>query len=523
MSSVKSTLMQIIKDIHSENPAVRYNALSELQDLKEMDFEVNLFLLEKLIEEAAAVFPEAVGEWDDPSFHMIDLVSQFIYPELIESMKSHFDGFSMYAKERAIRYLCEFEEETVLVHLLDILRGNLNKKEIILPLDVLFERPAWVAKIVEQFYEFLKDERYKFDFYRMLAFCLENKYLGSLKPGFVLPVLLQDYQAMKKTYNEYEAAYHPKYVYGSWKATYIPLRTKMELLLSLMVFYYNEEIQKEIQEALLFADPVIKTASVSVCLQRGISIDENHLIECASNLETSETVYWELLRINMENRFPIKQNKQHYFVKSHLFHHVLGQQEFVLSSEKIEIKETLNITNSYGQPIRYYLVTFIDEIDSIHGAWVGAYATEEDEDSIYMWDGTYVIEENFHDYSVEGHIQRFMEQREKEREEMQSFVHYQRKIGNILIQIKGDEFLYFDGEEQVTVKLHEIKQISIKMVKTKGFLFKRNVPTVTICTRYNESVITFPVEYIDYDEFAQTMEELTRHLEDYPYIERIKE
>jgi hypothetical protein len=62
------------------------------------------------------------------------------------------------------------------------------------------------------------------------------------------------------------------------------------------------------------------------------------------------------------------------------------------------------------------------------------------------------------------------------------------------------------------IELHEIKKMTLR---------KKGRKRITeIYNKSNELVISFPQELFEYDDLADSIEELTDHLKEHPYIER---
>lgn len=568
MSNYKSQLKRIVEDLKNTDIAIRSNAIHELIELSEVedDLQLNLLTLEWLAKEATYQYPKPIKEWDEPSYHLINFITHFQLPELIECLIKYYPEYSQAAKEEVFRYITSFEGEEHEIAILDLIEQDIQNNQVVLPLDVLYDNPAIMIKLLDKHTQLFEVEKYKTTFYRLLSFCLDKGYLDRFKPKYIAPLLLVDYQKQIEEILPYQNDYNMKFVYASWKDNYLQQRMIMSIYLSLMEYYFYEEMTPFIKEAMSFPDPFIRTSAIIAALQRNIEVPKELLLDCATNIESTEYFYWEILRIRKEHLFPIKENKQEYFAKSHLFQYIVHEHEFV--PEKIELIKPLDIENSYNQPIRYYLAS-VSYDDQVIPAWVGAYALEEEDDSVHMWEGTYLEDGQFSDKSIEEHIQLFMDKRENEKEEDASTVYYEgtpklskwyyvwyvllayrgyqafstmdpvyitlttlfaalivsyhvykNKLLKKKIEIVGNVVRYTEKDAHSQILLEDIKKITIQKSNMKTRLLDRRSKVVAIYNKQNKVALEFPLECVAYDEFAFVVDQLTDHLKEQPHIQQ---
>ncbi|MEH7399964.1 hypothetical protein V7148_03130 [Gottfriedia acidiceleris] len=567
MSNYKSQLKRIVEGLKHTDPAIRHDAIFELIELSEVDdLQFNLLTLEWLAKEAAYPYPTSFKVWDEPSYHLIKFISDFEIPELTEALIKYYPEYSKAAKEEVFRYITSFDGEEHELAILELIEQDIQNKQVVLPLDVLYDNPGIIIKLLEKHTELFEVEEYKTTFYRLLSYCLDKNYLDRFKTKYIAPLLLVDYQKQVDEFLRYQNDYDIKFVYGSWKETYLQIRSIMAIYLSLMEYYFNDEMTPFIKEAMSFTDPFIRTNAIIAALQRDIDVPEELLLDCATNIESTEYFYWEILRIRKEHLFPINEKKQEYFAKSHLFLHIVQEHDFV--PETIELVKQLDIENSYNQPIRYYLAS-VSHDDQVIPAWVGAYSLEEEDDSIHMWEGTYLEDGQFNEKSIEEHVQLFMDKRANEKEEDASLVHYEGKpkiskwfyawylllalrgyqafstmdpvyisLTTLLaalivsyhiykttlvkkkIEIVGNVVRYTEKDAHSQILLEDIKKITIQKSNMKTRLLDRRSQVVAIYNKQNKVALEFPLECVSYDEFAFVVDELTDHLKEQPHIQQ---
>lgn len=574
MKSYSLKLWRILQGVKSANPAQRFKALAALSDLKEKPTSPKVLMLLKMVKEAAGVFPKPVDIWDDPSYHLLRFASDFRSHDIAKSMIEHYKAYSPFAKSQVIRYLCNLDGEKYRVIIRELAEESFRGGEsVILPLDALFEEPLIVKSLVEKFYQKIEEPQYKNYFYRMLLFCLTNGSLFQFKPDFILPILAEDYQKLREEYLEYDGSYSPKFVYNNWKEGYLAIRDRLGVLISLIEFYFTNETTEILKEALTFRDPHIQTKAAIVSLQKQMAVDEKTLLDCAMNIETTEMLYWELLRINKDHLFPIKKKKQSYFARSHLFNFVIDNSQYLSYPEEIEVVDQVDTENYYGQKVRYYFIAFKQENEP-KLAWVGAYSIDEGPDSIYMWEGTYIDEHELSDYSLEEHKQIFLNKREVRKKDDEEVVAYRSRppfwqvnryllsayclftiagwygyfsendrgmlgfaikmtvVGALYlawrttflmtngVEVKTHTLIYRRFKQRKEVQIHHIQKILVRKEPFWIRFLLRKAQSILVYNEKNEIVMKIPANCVDYEQFSENIHLLTTHLSEQPYIDK---
>ncbi|OIK10809.1 hypothetical protein BIV60_20280 [Bacillus sp. MUM 116] len=557
---------QIVKGFNNPNPDIRFESVQMLWEIEEIEnLTVNAKTLEWLIKEAGNPFPPPVDIWDDPSYQLIHFATNFVIPVVAESLIKYYPHFSMAAKEEVIRYLCLTDGEKHKSTILNMIDDDISINQAIFPLEELFKIPSLVIAILKKHYKHFENDEYKEVFYKFLSFSLDNEYLQDFKPDYIVPILLDDYHKQRELYIDYNKDYNPRFVFSSWKETYLIIRSNMTLYLSLMEYYWNDEFQTLIEEAIQYKDPIIKSSAVITALQRNIPVNDDFLAECATNIESSEFFYLELLRIQKDSMFPVKENKQEFFAKCHLFHYIVTEHEFF--PDNINLIEKVDTTNQYNQPVRYYFASVVSE-GSKTPAWVGAYALEEDNDSIDMWEGTFLEEGEF-DRTREEYIQSFLENREMERHESDSeifysskstikpwfylvyvvlvaraykafstmdmvyiilticfaliilFLHFRKwKQSRRIIHITGSLLKLLDRNNEENIKLENIKEVTVRKANFKSRLFDRTAKLISVYDKKGKLTMEIPFESVNYSEFSFVLDNMTKHLQEPPLIEK---
>lgn len=559
---IEIKLRSILKQVKSENPQKRFEALEQLFQYKmEEGLEVQIDVLKDVIKTAASTFPAPVDHWDNPSFYLIDFVCDFPMPEVIEGLLKHFDGFGLHAKVRAMELLLATEDEGIFYLLEEKIAELIQTEEIDLPVKELAAYPMLIKGILDKTLDQIKSKHYKFQLYDLLLSLVSSGMEHGYKKEIILPSLLNDYQAVKQEYLKFDADFSSKYVYTAWKDSYFAVRSRMRLLIALMEYYYSTDIGAELEQAMSFRDPFIKTEALLVCVAKNLPYDKNTLVEAAEQIETAEMVYWELKERNLEHLYPISEGKQPHLAKTRLFSTIINLPEedegVIRYPEDIHIIDKVETENTYSQPVRYYLLSFLEN-GTRYAGWAGGYALEDGDDTAELWDGSYTDFVEWDSASIEEHKAAFFKKRAEEQEEHQTSVYFESAprlsrgawfflslavihwikeavtgfsedglpflialtvIGGAMclyeltrnkkrkIEIVGQRLVKIDGSKQNTIGLHEIKKVEY------------NKKHVLVYNKKNEVAFTFPLRWVRYELFYVHMLEHTDHLKDQPYIQ----
>ncbi|MEY2194103.1 hypothetical protein AB7942_15385 [Neobacillus sp. BF23-41] len=559
---IELKLRSILKQVKSESPQKRLEAFQQLSEYKHQEgLEVQIDVLMDMIKTAASKFPERVDNWDNPSFYLIDFVCDFPMPEVVEGLLKHFDGLDVQAKERAIETLLTTEDEEIFYVLEEKIIGLIQTEDFFIPVKDLEPYPMLIKGILDKTLEHLNTKHYKFMLYDLLLSLNSSGLEQGYKKEVILQTLLEDYQAEKQAYLKFDADFTSKYVYTAWKDSYFVLRSRMRLFISLMEYYYSTDMGAELEQAMSFRDPFIKTEALIISIAKNLPYNQNTLVEVSNQIESAEMVYWELKERNLEHLYPITKEKQPHLAKSRLFSTIINlpeEEEGVIRfPEDIQIIDKIDTENTYGQPIRYYLLSFL-HIGTRYAGWAGGYALEDGDDTAELWDGSYTDFVEFDKASIEEHKAAFFKKRAEEKQEHETSVYFESSprlskgawfflglavvnwireavggfsedsipylivltvIGGAVclyeltrnkkraIQVVGRQLVMKDGSKQHEIGIHEIKKVEY------------NKKHVLVYDKKNELAFKFPLRWVRYDLFYVHMMEHTDHLKDRPFIQ----
>ena len=560
---IELKLRSILKQVKSENPQKRYEALDQLFQYKQDEgLEIQIDVLKEVIKTAASSFPERVDNWDNPSFYLIDFVCDFPMPEVVEGLLKHFDGLDLQAKERAIEFLLGTEDEEIFYLLEEKIVGLIQSSEnFLIPIRELANYPMLIKGILDKTVDKLDSKYYKFMLYDLLLSLNSSGYEKGYQKGIVLPSLLKDYQVEKEEYLKFDADFSSKYVYTAWKNSYFAVRTRIRLFISLMEYYFSEEVGAELEQAMRFRDPFIQTEALLVCIGKNLPYDASKLAEAANQIETAEMVYWELKEKNLEHLYPIKEGEQPHLAKTRLFSTIINlpeEEEGVIRfPEDIQVVDKIETENIYGQPVRYYLMSFVENGTKYVG-WAGGYALEDGDDTAELWDGSYTDFVEWDAASIEEHKAAFFKKRAEEQQEHESSIYYESSprlsrgawfflglaivhwvkavftgfaedsipilvlltvIGGGLcvyelsknkkrkVQIVGQQLVKVEGSKRHAIEIADIKKMEY------------NKKNVVVYNKKNEVAFSIPLRWVHYDLFYAHMKEHTNHLKEQPFIQ----
>ncbi len=551
----------MMKQLHSPEPEKRFDALGNLYELKQNDqLKIRVEVLKDMVKLAASSFPERVDSWDNPSFALIDFVCDYPMPEIIDEIILCFDTLDRDAKVRALVCLLMTKDEGIFQEIHDKTVRLISEEEVELPVEELCEFPVLLRGIVDKTIEKLESSHYKFMYYDFITAINESGVEPGYKRAKILPLLIADYKKLRDEYRVYDGEYKPEYVYRSWKDSYFLLRYRMNVLIGLMNFYFSEETEDLLKEATMFKDPRISTNASIVCLNKNIQVLSDILERLSVNVESAEMMYWGLAESNKEHLYPVSP-KQPVLAKSHLFTHLVYLQDeegelMNIYPNNIQVVDSVDTVNSYGQPLRYYLLSFSHGEEVLTG-WTGGYALEEEDDGADMWEGTYTDLEPFHNRSIEEHKLLFMKKREENALEVEQTIHYESSpklskglwffyailishwirvfingideeifisigftlLGGILtiyelwkkkrsaVSIVGKELIKVKGDKKESIPLQEIKKVTY------------DKKYISVFNKENSLKLKVPLRWVEYDHFYYAMVERTSHLREQPYIE----
>ncbi|MDP4162824.1 MAG: hypothetical protein Q8898_06930 [Bacillota bacterium] len=559
---IELKLRNIVRKVKSKNPQKRYEALDHLYHLKIQEgLVVRIELLKEIIKTATFRFPERVDHWDNPSFFLIDFACDFPMKEVASLLLKHFEGFDLLAKERAIEYLIATEQDEVFNFLEEKIVQLIHTEDFILPLKELSTYPVLIKGILDQTLEKLSSNHYKFMIYDLLLSLNIAGYEQDYQKERVIPFLLKDYQTEKQEYLKFDRNYSAKFVYTAWKDSYLAVRNRMRILISLMEYYSSPEIETELKIALDFNDPLIKSNALLVCVARDLPYQENTLLDCAQNIESSEMIYWELKEKNIEHLYPIREGKQPLLAKTRLFSTIINLTEeengATHFTENIQILDQVEMDNPFGQPTRYYLMRFYEHGHDYVG-WAGGYSLVDGNDEAGAGGGTFTDFADYDSSSLEGHKEAFYKKRAEEIHEYENTVFFESapKLGRsgwfllammitrliraafsnfssallpaIVLCIAGGSWVIYqllknkqrkisivgkhlvmkDGSRQHSIELNSIKKVEYD--KKHVLVYNKN----------NELALKFPLGWVRYEVFYFHMKEHTGHFKDSPRIQQ---
>ncbi|MFL6555905.1 MAG: hypothetical protein ACJ8MO_07295, partial [Bacillus sp. (in: firmicutes)] len=304
----------------------------------------------------------------------------------------------------------------------------IQTEEFHIPVKVLASYPMLIKGILNKTLDKLNTKHYKFLLYDLVLSLNDSGLEKGYKKEIILPSLFKDYQVEKQEYLKFDADFSSKFVYTAWKDSYLVVRSNMRLFICLMEYYYSSDIGAELEQAMTFRDPFIKTQALLVCMAKNLPYQHNTLLEAAENIESAEMIYWELKERNLEHLYPISEGKQPHLAKTRLFSTIINLPEedegVIRFPEDIQVIDKVETENSYRQPIRYYLLSFL-HIGTRYAGWAGGYALEDGDDTAELWDSSYTDFVEWDSASIEEHKAAFFKKRTEEQQEHETSVYFE--------------------------------------------------------------------------------------------------
>ena len=559
MANYEKLVKDAISDVRSKDFETRvrgYNILSELSE--DIEFSVDIKIMELVVKEAAQIKIKPEEPWDVPSCHLLEFVSEYDQEPIIRAVAKHLDEFEGDAINMALLFLAKCDIEIIMDTVLTYLKNNLPKGEIILPVTSLAENPTLAMKVLHTCESYFEDSNYRVSFFRLLRIALRNEwYRAGYKSEKFEHLILQEIKTLLPKIMEYDESYSTRNVYLVWKDVYSDIQLPLRTYISLFEYYFSDELEEVLKQAISLKDPVIKAQAIITSIVQNIAVSEQDMLGAATHMETSAFFFAELERINKLRLHPIKTKKQPYFAVTSFFNFLMDHPDYDSFPDEIKVVDIIDTTNHYKQPIRYYMVTFNEEGKEPVVGYVGAYPTEEDDDHVVTWDGNYTDFIKFNTATIEEHRVAFFKRRDEEGERYANEVHYVGKPAwGVLLPIYslfvGFRLLSFNRVEQgiqiafivmaaiallwfgyrwmermqkrVELRgrtLHiikgkketEIKYTDIKKIERQG----RNIVVIGVD---GKEIARFGKRYINKDVFKYKIEELNMYLSNPLYVDK---
>lgn len=561
LTTVDLQLKQIMRDLKHDDPQKRYEALCALEQLSEEEIELQATFIRKMIAYAAETFPDPVDEWDDPSYYVLQFSLYFFSAQFVPDILEHFARFSPAAKEMAFRYICELGDEQYDDALYHIVHSELKQQTFSIPWEQLLHRMKVIKKVIDYDHAHLPSDLFCW----LLLHLHRAEVPCHLQRDKIVSILVRQYCQTKEMYEQYDADYNPTFVFRFWRENYLSVRSDMHVCLCLMEFYYNEQIATLLQEALSFRDPTIQARAIVTSLRHHIIVNDDVIFTCANNIESADLLYEEMKRIGKQQLFPMEFNHPAHFAKSHLFY-VLTHEYDVVPTD-IKVIDYVEIENEYGERIRYYLLSFVDE-QEVYIAWIGMYVQHKNRGSMFEY--TYVPFIRFQQYEIGEHKKQFIEQLKKEQqiehtlfqrqwsfrwtnmlsyavlmlficsrwlvavEEKSVFLYvlsflltalgivfvvndWRKRNREIVLTTK--KLMYADRWDIREIPLHQIKRVTFEKRKNRYHIFQRKSEHIVIYDERHEQ-FAFPKDDINEEQFVLLLRHATNHLQQPPHIQK---
>jgi len=382
--AIQTKFKQIVKKLSSTDLYNRAKGIDQLR--KSLHKDVYLDSLIYLLEAAGKSFPNSLEDWDDGSYHLVGFCSEYPHSELVKPIEKNFEHYSERAKLQALYLLITIKTDVARDAYIRIIEKYSKQFELGIDVAYIFEETEWAPSLVKKFIPLLKDNNLNASIFHMMLLCLRNSgedlSLTSDEKNLIIDQIKRNYQNNRVAYLSYDKDYSLQFVYQAWKESYAMIRSEMGIYLQLMQYFFDDEIQSFLLEALQFNDPYLKVDAVISLLERGYNVSRETIEFCAYNIEACVWFYTRLSESSKEHFYKINEEIQHSFVKNRFFHYLVDHDDFGIVPDEIEVVKRHDTTNYYGQEVTYYLVKFKSQRDDwAEKGWmagyVGAYLTEQ--------------------------------------------------------------------------------------------------------------------------------------------------
>lgn len=577
--AIQIKFKKIVKKLSSTDLYNRAKGIDQLR--KSLQKDVYLDSLIYLLEAAGQTFPNSLEDWDDGSYHLVGFCSEYPHSDLVKPIERNFEQYSERAKLQALYLLITIKSDLARDAYIRLIEKYSDRFELGIDVAYIFEETDWAPKLVKKLIPLLNNDRLNSSIFHMLLLCQRSGIdlsLTSSEKNLIREQIKQNYRIKRDSYLSYDNDYSLQFVYQAWKESYAIIRSEMGIYLQLMQYFFDDEIQGFLLEALQFKDAYLKVDAVISLLERGYHVSRETIESCAFNIEACVWFYTRLGESSKEHFYKLNEDIQHSFVKNRLFHYLVEHDEFGIVPDEIEVIKRNDTTNYYGQEVTYYLARFKSHRDDWSekgwmAAYVGAFLTDQIP-SPKMFDGTITSFTSWNHLTEDEHIHQLDQLNKKNNAELDTEVileskpswHYGTFVIGVITAIRtwtsfsNNDPIYFlllallwslfvfklyatiklrkdskvilssrqltfiKANESKTIELHKIYRMTMELRKWgknegKMAAYQRKVKYIVFYDKDENEILSIPSTFINATQLIAEIRMLTDHLVEQPIID----
>ncbi len=254
-----------------------------------------------------------------------------------------------------LKILAELNSKDGAMELTKIVESYAHKHEVPeLPIYELKTNPNNAKILFPALFKYTDIEELEWSIYLIALSYFEGKHI---KPEQLLPYA----ERVLASYNKYKkqlfSSQKESGIDWMWEEEYNYWREFAALILDIMGYLPDVNIQKELQEALNYKDPKLKCFAVLSLVRQNLAVDSNSILEVARSAEMRNVLYDILESMNKEELFPVEYKTQEAFAESNMVNWLTFPTELGRVPDEIELMKVVS-KNSKDGILDYYVFRF---------------------------------------------------------------------------------------------------------------------------------------------------------------------
>ena len=404
-------IRKLMKKMKSSYPEDRYEAIYEFHQLEVEEVEASLLI--EIYATAANKFPESVGEWDNPSYFLVDFATTYISEKMIHPIKKHFHAYSPDCKQMCLEALVMLNTKEAFETLVELFERHANEEYVVFPYALVEAKSECAEYIFPKLEKYIDHKDYQIPFLMLLEGYLRAGALQPFRNEVIVPIVERELSLALEKYKEYDSAFTPKFAYKFWRETYLKDRFEWLLWIQLSRYYFNENIVKLLKQSLPLKDSLIQSHVVATLLFLNEEVSKEDVDLCATNPYSVNNLYGELSALKIESKFPKEHLSQEMFVAGELIHMLLQHEDFQQPPAEIEVLAPI----VEGENV-FYPVLF-KGLESKENTWILSVIGPYEKSSIptpYCKGGIACLFEEYNFENGEAQIKKYIEEYLTEKE-----------------------------------------------------------------------------------------------------------
>lgn len=335
----------VFSQLNNPLQEIREDALSKLENLQ-LSVEQGL----RVLEMAKNTFPPSKYDWQDISAQLIDICAVKPYVEYINKVEYIYDELNPNAKVSALQFLSTYESEQALIIYLKLLARGYDELKS-LPYGSLYERPRFPQILFPGLLKFIDNKEIVSQIYLILLNYFNYDLVDETTLGDYKKTIVSDIIDMAEKVTGYALK---KSTVSIWDDDeYLSLRNKAGIYFDLAGYIKDPRVTLALKGIMCIKDMKLKMFAAMSLLQHDYGLQEEDVIDIASDSEVRNWFYESLVKIGKDEIYPEQFKSQKCFAESDMVNWLVYPTELGRVPDKIEL---MNVFQEGD--MEYYLFRF---------------------------------------------------------------------------------------------------------------------------------------------------------------------